>query len=335
MGLWLKLSSEVAHELSHWALPVYSRVFGVNEIPHHESFTWRGLTFPNRLGVAGGMDKNAEHISDWWRLGAGFVEIGTVTPRPQSPNPGRIMDRDSASMSLWNRMGFPSKGANEVAANLKQLQRHLSPVLVNIGKNRDTNNARAFEDYLYLVKKFSNLADIFVVNISSPNTKDLRQLQSQEQLSNFLQPILEESRKYKKPVLLKLSPDQHSDELSEAVRTAANLGVDGFVLTNTTTSRLENSPFPKEGGVSGAPLKKLSQNALSVCVAALGGAESTLRKDKLIISVGGVLDAKEAEERIKLGADLVEFYSALVFKGPHFFIDSLVETEKMKNKTNC
>ncbi|MCX7978917.1 MAG: quinone-dependent dihydroorotate dehydrogenase, partial [Bdellovibrionaceae bacterium] len=149
MNPWLYLKSEWAHDLAQWALP-FLGLFSEPVPPEWNPLVWRGLRFPNRLGVAGGADKNADFLRAWWSLGAGFVEVGTVTPRPQGPNPGKILDRDVNSQSMWNRMGFPSAGAIEVQANLRAWgPERPSPVFVNIGKNRDTPNADAVSDYLW------------------------------------------------------------------------------------------------------------------------------------------------------------------------------------------
>ncbi|MEN0060059.1 MAG: quinone-dependent dihydroorotate dehydrogenase, partial [Bdellovibrio sp.] len=148
------LSPRWAHDLSPLALPLYSLLHG-RKTPHWKSFTWRGLHFANPVGIAGGVDKNADHLKDWWSLGCGFVEVGTVTPQPQLANPGKILDRDEALQAMWNKMGFPSHGAEEVFFNLASYAPHYrTPLFVNIGKNRITANEKAVEDYLYLVDKF-------------------------------------------------------------------------------------------------------------------------------------------------------------------------------------
>lgn len=316
MGFWLNFSSEVAHEASFWALPIYSRLFGLSKPPTWQPFTWRGIHFPNRLGLAGGMDKNGEHVMDWWRLGAGFVEVGTVTPRPQSPNPGKIMDRNNDLFAVWNKMGFPNKGSKEIVANLRHLPIKRSPLFVNIGKNRDTENQRAQDDYLQLIAEFKNEADVFVVNISSPNTKDLRLLQEESRLKKFLEPLVGAGKAAGKPVLLKLSPDNSSTDLAQVIQNADSIGIDGYVLTNTTLQRAPGLEFPADGGVSGKPLKLLSEDALQTCIDCLGAR----RKDKLIVSVGGVMDAADVKKRLQMGADLVEAYTALVFNGPNFLL---------------
>lgn len=311
---WLWLPAQLAHDLSGLALRAVA-AFSDKTPPAWRSFAWRGLVFKNRLGLAGGADKNGEFLRAWWALGAGFVEVGTVTPRPQEPNPGQIMDRHAPSLSLWNRMGFPNDGAEDVHANLLASEPHYGPVFVNIGKNRDTPNDKASEDYLSLIRAFADVADGFVVNISSPNTKGLRDLQQRETLRSFLSPLVAEARAVSTPILIKLSPDLSRDHLADAVEASVEAGIDGFVLTNTTLERPDGIPYPPEGGMSGAPLKNLSQNALKTTLAVLG----PRREGKLIISVGGVMTEDDVFERLALGADLVEVYSTLIFNGPWFF----------------
>lgn len=314
---WLLLPTEWAHHLSPFALRLYAGFFG-QPIPQWKSFDWRGLHFTNPVGIAGGVDKNAEHLKDWWSLGCGFVEVGTVTPLPQSPNPGKIMSRDLPNTAMWNKMGFPSFGGHEVFFNLKAAgPNYPTPVFVNIGKNRQTTNTDAVHDYLSLMDQFDTLADVFVVNISSPNTQGLRELQKKENLNPLLSPLVERASKKQIPLIVKLSPDMGDEGLAEAVLACAQIGVDGFVLTNTTLSRPPNCPFPAEGGLSGAPLKDLSRRALKVAVQTLGNK----RKDMLLVSAGGILTPEEVYERLQMGADLVQIYSALVFHGPGFFLD--------------
>ncbi len=318
MKPWLLLPPQWAHDLSPLALPLYSLIHG-RKTPHWKSFSWRDLHFANPLGIAGGVDKNAENLKDWWSLGCGFVEIGTVTPLPQSPNPGKIMDRDLKLHAMWNKMGFPSEGADETFYNLMSYApNYRTPIFVNIGKNRHTPNNQAVQDYLTLIDKFRPLADAYVVNISSPNTKGLRDLQNKDNLTSLLGPLIDRVSHFEPtPVLVKLSPDMGDEALAETILHCQGLGVHGFVLTNTTLSRPPGCHFPEEGGLSGAPLKELSQRALKIAVESLG----KKREGLLLVSVGGILTPEDVFERLQMGADLVQIYSALVFHGPHFFHD--------------
>ncbi|HEY1079235.1 MAG TPA: quinone-dependent dihydroorotate dehydrogenase [Bdellovibrio sp.] len=316
---WLLLPPKWAHDLSSLALPIYSVIHG-QKTPHWKSFTWKGLYFANPLGIAGGVDKNAEHLKDWWSLGCGFVEVGTVTPRAQTANPGKIMDRDLKLQAMWNKMGFPSHGAEETFYNIASYAPHYrTPIFVNIGKNRHTPNESAVQDYLSLVDQFRPFADAYVVNISSPNTKGLRDLQSKAALTDLMGPIIDRVSHFEPtPVLVKLSPDMGEEILAETVLHCHSLGVNGFVLTNTTLSRPPGCHFPAEGGLSGAPLKHLSQRALEVAVQSLG----KKREGLLLVSAGGVMSPEDAFQRLQMGADLVQIYSALIFHGPQFFHDA-------------
>lgn len=311
---WLLLPAQWAHDLSSLWLKTVA-TFSEGTPPTWRSFVWKGLVFKNRLGIAGGVDKNGDVIKAWPSLGCGFVEIGTVTPLPQSPNPGRIMDRHLESKAMWNRMGFPSAGADETLANIKAARPYPTPIFVNIGKNRETANENAADDYLALVHRFRENADAFVVNISSPNTKGLRDLQGADPLRKLLAPLVTAAKTYDRPLLVKLSPDLSDADLEQSLEVGVECGIDGFILTNTTLSREQGSPFPPEGGVSGAPLKELSKRSLQRAIQILG----PRRKDFLIVSVGGIMTAEDVFERLDLGADLVEVYAALVFEGPGFF----------------
>lgn len=316
---WLMLPSELSHSLSPLFLKIYGRLNPYRTYTW-KPFSWRGLDFTNPLGVAGGFDKNAELVEPLWTLGAGFVEVGTVTPNHQKKNSGKTVDRDIKTKALWNQLGFPSEGADAVKKRLLALkQPHFSPVFVNIGKNRDTPMERACDDYVKLVRTFGDVADAFVINISSPNTPHLRSLLSPDKLQDFLSVIIEENKDASigslTPILLKLSPDMSSTELGKILDASLEAGVDGWILTNTTTARDESLHFPKIGGVSGLPLKEKSKELLKNTIQHLGAA----RKDKLIVSVGGVMTSEDVFERLELGADLVQVYSTLVFEGPFFF----------------
>lgn len=315
---WLALPAKLAHDLAPLGIQAYAYMFGENETPRWMPFDFRNMRFYNRLGIAGGVDKNAEVIASFEKLGCGFVEIGTVTPRPQKPNPGKIIDRDLATKSLWNKMGFPSEGVEDVFFNLKNFKETSKlPVFSNVGKNRTTPNENAADDYITVIDRLKDVSDAFVINISSPNTSGLRDLLKPENLSNFIKPMTQyrEKQKLEKSFLLKLSPDLEKSDLVNAVKVAADSGFNGFVLTNTTLSRKPGMKYPIEGGMSGAPLKELSLNALESVV-------NTCRSfsdKKLVVSVGGVMTEAEVFERIERGADLVQVYSALIFEGPGFF----------------
>lgn len=319
MKPWLLLPPQLAHDWAPLTLPLWSRLFQENH-PVALSRDWQGLHFRNPIGIAGGVDKEAGSALSWQRLGAGFLEVGTITPLPQGPNPGTIIRRNTGQMALWNKMGFPNKGSQTLKNRLQKTRDKITvPLFVNIGKNRQTPNDKAFEDYVQCLEVFQDLADAFVINISSPNTKDLRELQSKESLKRFLSPILEkkETLHIKAPFLIKLSPDSSREDLEHSLVVSRELGLNGWILTNTTKERapgLESFP-QQEGGVSGAPLKSLAEQHLVWANEILGKRKNT----ELLISVGGILSASDILRRLELGADLVQVYSALVLHGPGFF----------------
>lgn len=316
---WLLLSPELAYKLAPIALKLHGTLFNEKQLKW-KSFEWRGLHFDNPLGISGGIDKNAEHPRDWWSFGPGFLELGTVTPKPQGPNPGKIVDRKGSALAVWNKMGFPNEGMEKFESRIQNYKRpYPSPVFINVGKNRDTPNDKAHEDYIQCLELLHPFADAFVVNISSPNTKGLRDLFSKESLTRFLAPILEANKqastKNVKPVLLKLSPDHSDQELEHILEVSLGLGIDGWIFTNTSAVAGREHGFPKEGGVSGLPLKDLSKAALKRAIDKLGHD----RSGKLIVSSGGIMTPDDAFERLEMGADLVQVYSALIFEGPNFF----------------
>lgn len=335
MKPWLWLPPKLAHDLSPLALEVFSQFYD-KRTPTWSSFVWKNILFKNRLGLAGGVDKNADHLLAWQKMGCGFAEIGTITPEAQSPNPGKIIDRSLADQALWNKMGFPSAGAVDVFYNLKNFKtEHSLPVFVNIGKNRATPNEMASSDYVQLIHQFHEYADAFIVNISSPNTKGLRDLAQPEALKKFLSPVVGAQNEIAKPkpLLLKLSPDLENDDLRKILDTCLELNIDGFVLTNTTLDRKTLKKFPAEGGVSGKPVAERSKQVLRSTIEHLGSEKAK----KLVISVGGVMTAEDVFERISIGADLVEVYTALVFSGLTFFrkvAESAYESSKQGFQKN-
>lgn len=322
MRPWLWLPAGMAHRLSPLALQVYSRFKPLQTLTW-SPFSWRDLEFNNRLGLAGGADKDAATVQAWWSFGPGFIEIGTVTPQPQPGNSGKLIDRDVKNSAVWNRLGFPSRGVEYVAQRLKQLyQPRFTPIFANVGKNAKVPLERAHEDYLACMRKLRGLVDAFIINISSPNTEGLRDLLKPENLRPFLSSIINENLQYKRgewttPLLLKISPDMSEDDLAEIIDISHSLGLDGWILTNSSLDLREGLHFPKEGGVSGRPLAATSKRFLAQTLAHLG----SRREDRLVVSVGGVMSAEQVFERLEMGADLVQVYSALVMHGPGFFRD--------------
>ncbi|MEZ5815070.1 MAG: quinone-dependent dihydroorotate dehydrogenase [Alphaproteobacteria bacterium] len=282
-----------------------------------EQTLW-GLKFPNPLGLAAGFDKNAEVIGACFKLGFGFVEPGTVTPKPQDGNPRPRIFRDPAHEAVINRMGFPNGGMNAFKANLERFlakgQRARGVVGLNIGMNKTQENPA--KDYAALIKMLGPMADYLTINISSPNTPGLRDLQSREPLLALLEAVHEARRKacgeHPPPVLVKLAPDLSEAQQEELAGAALDGGVDGLILTNTTLERPEFLPenFASEkGGLSGQPLSDKSTEVVGNFYKLTGGKIP-------IIGVGGVSSGAQAYAKIKAGASLVQLYSALVYKGP-------------------
>lgn len=264
-----------------------------------------GLRFRNALGLAAGFDKNGVALPFWRALGFGHVEFGTVTPRPQPGNEGPRLFRFPARKALGNRLGFPNEGAAAVAQRLAKAKRAGDIVGINLGRNKETPNERAADDYVAALGMTRGVADYWVVNVSSPNTPGLRQLQSRAFLADLLSRVREAAGAV--PLFVKLSPDLSDAELEEAVGAFLASGCAGIVATNTTLARPEGISF--EGGLSGAPLRERARDVLARLRALLPASAP-------VISVGGVDGPEEARRRLAMGASLVQVYSALVFEGP-------------------
>ena len=280
-----------------------------------------GLTFPNPVGMAAGFDKNAELVSELSDLGFGFVEIGTVTPRPQPGNPCPRLFRLKTDNGLLNRMGFNNKGAGPAAGRLEQLARNRGSrrVIVggNIGKNKDTPNENALADYLLCFRDLFNAVDYFVVNVSSPNTPGLRDLQEREPLTKLLTALQQENRQrpIAKPILLKIAPDLTNGQLDDIITIVAETGIAGVIATNTTISRagLQTDPAKVDqlgaGGVSGKPLRERATDIIRYLHQQSGGAFP-------IIGVGGIFSAEDAQEKLRAGASLIQVYTSFIYEGP-------------------
>ncbi|MBU6234417.1 MAG: quinone-dependent dihydroorotate dehydrogenase [Alphaproteobacteria bacterium] len=267
-----------------------------------------GLDFKNPVGIAAGFDKNADVLGPLFDLGFGFVEAGTVTPRPQAGNPRPRVFREPNSKSVINRMGFPGLGADVFEENLKQLKARNGIVGINIGKNKDTEDAAA--DYLALVTRFAPQADYLTINISSPNTPGLRDLQKPE----FLLPFMREAKTKagNTPLLVKLAPDLTEAQIVELAATLMDGGVNGLILGNTTLARPDTLPEgfrTQTGGLSGPHVREKSTAVIKRFYAETKGKLA-------IVGVGGIGSAQDAYDKIRAGACLVQLYTALVFEGP-------------------
>jgi dihydroorotate dehydrogenase len=265
-----------------------------------------GVTFPNPVGLAAGFDKNATMIEGLEALGFGFIEFGTVTPKPQIGNPKPRLFRFPEHNSLQNAMGFNNEGLEEAKKNIEKLYPFSVPLGANIGKNKLTREEDALKDYEILIDGFKDICDYIIINISSPNTPGLRDLQNEE----FIQSIFELSTKMTdKPVFLKIAPDLEVEDAINICNFAINHGASGIIATNTTID-YTLLPNPKDfGGISGEVLKEKSFKLFEALAKEFYG-------KTILISVGGISDGKEAYRRIRAGASLVQAYSALIFEGP-------------------
>jgi len=286
-----------------------------------------GKKFYNPVGLGAGFDKNATMIRGIQILGFGFTEIGTVTPKPQPGNPKPRMFRHIQEESIQNAMGFNNDGAYKVVKRLKERYPFSTPIGINIGKNKITPEREAINDYTHLIKAFDGLGDYFVINISSPNTPGLRDLQNEE----FITKLFAEAKALTNmPILLKIAPDMSPEDAVALTTLAVKKGADGIIATNTTIdySLVKN---PKDiGGISGAVLKEKSFKIFEAIAKELYG-KTTL------ISVGGIDSAEEAYKRIKAGASLVQILSGIVFHGPDMIMNvnkGLVELLKADGYTN-
>lgn len=270
-----------------------------------------GLTFPNPVGLAAGLDKEGSAAAGLFALGFGFVEVGTLTPRPQPGNPAPRLFRVPRDLALVNRMGFNNHGI-EAARSLLEGRRWPGPLGVNIGKNRDTPEERAAEDYEVALRAARSFADYVVVNVSSPNTPGLRRLQDAERLTPLLARLrAANAGEGRRPLLLKVSPDLEDTALEEIVELAVAGGVDGLIATNTTLARPEPpwGAYREAGGVSGQPLAARSAAALRLLVRRAAGRMP-------VISVGGLFGADDVFDRLRSGASLVQLYTGFVYGGP-------------------
>jgi dihydroorotate dehydrogenase len=271
-----------------------------------------GLTFPNPVGLAAGFDKNAEGVTVWPRLGFGFMELGTVTPRPQPGNPRPRIFRLPAEQGLINRLGFPNVGVDEVARRLEKVKESgrwpRTPVGLNLGKNKDTPLSDAGRDYVACFRRTRDLADYFVVNVSSPNTPGLRELQGGKFLDAILGPLRDEDPQGTRPLLIKIAPDLDEAQIADIANAVEKFRLAGIVATNTTLDK-NGLSVQEEGGASGRPLTTRSTEIIRVVHRITGGRVP-------IIGVGGIFNADDAREKFAAGASLVQVYTGFVYEGP-------------------
>ncbi|SDY34471.1 quinone-dependent dihydroorotate dehydrogenase [Nitrosomonas sp. Nm58] len=283
-----------------------------------------GLDFPNPVGLAAGLDKDGAYIDALAKLGFGFIEVGTVTPRPQPGNPRPRLFRLPQAHAIINRMGFNNHGVDHLIENIKRS--NFQGILgINIGKNFDTPVDKAAEDYLICLHKIYRYASYVTINISSPNTRNLRQLQNTAELDHLLHILKTEQTKLSDqhgkytPLVVKIAPDLELPQLEAIALLLMKYRIDGVIATNTTISRqnLDHLPLSREtGGLSGAPLKTLSTQVIKKL-------HGLLQEAIPIIGVGGIMSAEDAKEKIEAGANLIQIYTGLIYHGPDLIRQSV------------
>ncbi len=297
-------------------LSAMQSMYGITSTPDMTTELF-GITFPGPVGLAAGLDKNAQAVTGLSASGFGFMEVGTVTPKPQPGNEQPRLFRLPSDQALINRMGFNNEGAWAMGDRLRQLNEHKIPIAVNIGKNKATPNEQAAEDYKACISELYRYADFFVVNISSPNTPDLRNLQHGNELKELLAEVMQEmatqAQNYgaSKAVLVKIAPDVSDAELEYMVETIRQSGAAGIIATNTTLSRdgLTHNNAGETGGLSGRPLTQRSTEIISRVYRQTEG--------KLpIIGCGGIFSSEDAYDKIKAGSSLIEIYTSFIYEGP-------------------
>ncbi|MGK7391581.1 MAG: quinone-dependent dihydroorotate dehydrogenase [Candidatus Cyclobacteriaceae bacterium M2_1C_046] len=322
--LLFRFNAETAHKLTFKLLEILSKIPGVKLIislkykiknPVLEQ-NLMGMTFPNPVGLAAGFDKDARLVPMWNAFGFGFVEIGTLTPVAQQGNPLPRIFRLQKDKALINRMGFNNEGVKKAVKRLKK-QNSKAIVGGNIGKNKTTPNENAVLDYLKAFEELYPVVDYFVVNVSSPNTPGLRELQEKEPLMNLLNALQEKNEKQPKPkpVLLKIAPDLTDAQLNDITEIVKETEIAGIIATNTTTERTGltyDDNYVKNigaGGLSGSPLTKRATEVIKYLRDKLG-------RDAVIIGAGGIMTAEDALEKIEAGANLVQLYTGFIYEGP-------------------
>ena len=314
------LPPEQSQNISHFFLKLFS---GLYKSKQTHLFV-KGLRVKNRLGLAAGLDKNARLINEFDNIGFGFVEVGTVTPKAQYGNPKPRIKRLISHESLLNSLGFPNEGVRSIKSRLKKISGDIC-LGVNIGPNKDTVPEEVINDYLLCYEEVFEYADFVTINISSPNTPNLRSLHNAENFKAVIDAILSErNRHQKKPkVFIKISPDEESKTYTNLIETINNSAIDGVIISNTSNNQnlkksLNVAHLP--GGISGKSLKNSSNKILKEI-------KTMINKEKIIVAVGGIFDVDSYNEKFELGADLVQMYTGLIYEGPNL-VKRIVKNDK-------
>lgn len=332
--LLFKLDAETSHEFSLDLIGAAERLKLAGllfaEVPPNPVDVM-GIRFPNSVGLAAGLDKNGDYFNALGAMGFGFVEIGTITPKPQPGNPKPRLFRIPEAQAIINRMGFNNKGVDHLVAQVKR-RRYTGVLGINIGKNAITPVENAADDYVKCMQKVYAHADYITVNVSSPNTQGLRDLQFGDSLNRLLETIKVEQLRLQQehgryvPVAVKIAPDMDPYAVAQVAQSLVAQGIDGVIATNTTIGRegVETFELAKEtGGLSGLPVRDKSTLVIKILHTELG--------DKLpIIGVGGIFDGESAAEKIKAGAKLVQVYSGFIYRGPQLVREAAVAIAQLK-----
>ena len=304
------LPPEQSQNISHFFLKLFSGLFKIEQ----NRFSVKWLKIKNRLGLEAGLDKNARLINEFDNIGFGFVEVGTVTPKPQYGNPKPRIKRLISHESLLNSLGFPNEGVATIKPRLQKVRDDIC-LGVNIGPNKDTVPQEIVNDYLFCYREVFKYADFVTMNISSPNTRNLRSLHNIENFKSVIDAILNERSKHQKQpkIFIKISPDEESKTYKDLIETINDSAIDGVVISNTSDNQnlkesLKVGHLP--GGISGKSLKNSANKILKEI-------KTIINQEKIIVAVGGIFDVDSYNEKFELGADLVQMYTGLIYEGPN------------------
>ena len=304
------LPPEQSQNISHFFLKLFSGLYKSKQT----RFSVKGLKIKNRLGLAAGLDKNARLINEFDNIGFGFVEVGTITPKPQYGNPKPRIKRLISHESLLNSLGFPNEGVATIKPRLQKVRDDIC-LGVNIGPNKDTVPQEIVNDYLICYREVFKYADFVTMNISSPNTPNLRSLHNIENFKSVIDAILNERSKHQKQpkIFIKISPDEESKTYKDLIETINDSAIDGVVISNTSDNQnlkesLKVGHLP--GGISGKSLKNSANKILKEI-------KTIINQEKIIVAVGGIFDVDSYNEKFELGADLVQMYTGLIYEGPN------------------
>ena len=304
------LPPEQSQNISHFFLNLFSGLYKSKQT----RFSVKGLKIKNRLGLAAGLDKNARLINEFDNIGFGFVEVGTITPKPQYGNPKPRIKRLISNESLLNSLGFPNEGVATIKPRLQKVRDDIC-LGVNIGPNKDTVPQEIVNDYLFCYREVFKYADFVTMNISSPNTPNLRSLHNIENFKTVIDAILNERSKHQKQpkIFIKISPDEESKTYKDLIETINDSAIDGVVISNTSDNQslkesLKVGHLP--GGISGKSLKNSANKILKEI-------KTIINQEKIIVAVGGIFDVDSYNEKFELGADLVQMYTGLIYEGPN------------------